>query len=256
MLNALSGIARTAGKMMLDYQNAAIHQKEGHYNFVTDADVAVQEYIQGALSALRPDAAFIGEEQDNARLTDAPAFIVDPIDGTLNFMRCRHMSAVSIGYLEGKQPLLGVIYNPYLDEMYTAERGKGAHCNHRAIHVSETPIENAMIALGTSPYDQELVKKTLRAAQEFLLRAGDLRRTGSAAIDLCDVACGRIDAFYELRLRPWDVAAGALLVSEAGGVFCSLGHDAPYFEDACGIVASNRRCAEEALRIVQEAAKC
>ena len=86
--------------MMLDYQNAAIHQKEGHYNFVTDADVAVQEYIQGALSALRPDAAFIGEEQDNARLTDAPAFIVDPIDGTLNFMRCRHMSAVSIGYLE------------------------------------------------------------------------------------------------------------------------------------------------------------
>ena len=251
MLTQITNLAREAGRMMLKYRDAAIHQKEGHFNFVTDADVAVQAFLKKELLSLLPDSRFFAEEQENAPLTDAPTFVVDPIDGTLNFMRCRNLSAVSIGLLEKKRPVLGVIYNPYADEMFSAEAGKGARLNGRAVHASKTPFENAMVCFGTSPYDADLVNRSIGAARQFLLRAGDLRRSGSAAIDLCDIACGRADVFFELRLRPWDVAAGSLIVGEAGGVFVSLGHDRPYYDDACGILACNRLCEEKAREILE-----
>ena len=252
MLSQIVSAAREAGRMMLKYRDAAIHPKEGHFNYVTDTDVAVQRFLQKELLSLLPGSRFFAEEQENEPLTDAPTFVVDPIDGTLNFMRHRNASAVSIGLLENKQPILGAVYNPYADEMFTAEKGKGACLNGRRITVSQTPFDQAMVSFGTSPYDAELAQRTMKAAAQFLLRAGDLRRSGSAAIDLCDVACGRSDIFFELRLRPWDVAAGSLLVKEAGGCFVSLGHDAPYYEDACGMLACNALCRREAMNILRE----
>ncbi len=253
MLSQIVSAAREAGRMMLEYRDAAIHQKEGHFNFVTDTDVAVQRYLQKELLSLLPDGRFFAEEQENDPLTDAPTFVVDPIDGTLNFMRHRNASAVSIGLLENKQPVMGVVYNPYADEMFTAEKGKGARLNEREIAVSQAPFDQAIVSIGTSPYDAELARGTMTAATQFLLRGGDLRRSGSAALDLCDVACGRSDIFFELRLRPWDVAAGSLLVTEAGGVFRSLGHDAPYYDDACGMLACNALCESAAMEVLGEA---
>ncbi len=253
MLAKVVSAAREAGRMMLEFRDAAIHQKEGHFNFVTDTDVAVQQFLQKELLSLLPGSRFFAEEQENEPLTEAPTFVVDPIDGTLNFMRHRNASAVSIGLLENKQPVVGVVYNPYADEMFTAEKGKGACLNGRRIAVSQTPFDQAMVSVGTSPYDAELARRTMSAATQFLLRGGDLRRSGSAAIDLCEVACGRSDIFFELRLRPWDVAAGSLLVTEAGGVFRSLGHDAPYYEDACGMLACNALCEDEAMNVLAEA---
>ena len=251
MLNQIIDLAREAGRIMLKYQDAAAHQKEGHFNFVTDADVTVQSYLKKELLFLVPGSRFFAEEQDNEPLTDAPTFVVDPIDGTLNFMRHRNMSAVSIGLLEGKQPVFGAVYQPYTDEMFSAEAGKGAYLNGRQITVSRTPFENAMVCFGTSPYDADLVNYSIDAARQFLLQAGDLRRSGSAALDLCDVACGRADVFFELRLRPWDVAAGSLIVQEAGGVFISLGHDRPYYGDASGILACNPLCEAKARQILE-----
>lgn len=249
---ALIAIAKEAGAMMRRSHDAAIHEKEGHYNFVTDADVAVQTYLKSALLTLCPDAHFYAEEQENEPLTDAPTFVVDPIDGTINYMRLRHMSAVSIGYLEGRQPVMAVVYNPYANELFYARKGRGAFLNGQPIRVSDLPYDMALVELGTSPYDAELAKQTMAAAGRFLSECGDLRRSGSAAIDLCGVACGRADIFFELRLRPWDVAAGALIVEEAGGRFISLGHDAPFFEAACGMLACNAACAADALRVLQE----
>lgn len=249
---ALMAIAKEAGAMMRRFHDAAIHQKEGHYNYVTDADVAVQDYLNSALLSLVPGACFFSEEQENAPLTDAPTFVVDPIDGTINFMRERSMSAVSIGYLEKKQPVMGVVYNPYANELFFAACGQGAWRNGERIHVSFLPYEKALVSFGTSPYDAELAAKSIAAAGKFLIECGDLRRTGSAAVDLCDVACGRAEFFFELRLRPWDVAAGALIVEEAGGQFFSLGHDAPCFSDACGMLASNACCAQKALNVLNE----
>ena len=249
---ALIAIAKEAGAMMRRSHDAAIHEKEGHYNFVTDTDVAVQAYLKSALLTLCPGARFYAEEQENEPLTDAPTFVVDPIDGTINYMRLRHMSAVSIGYLEGRQPVMAVVYNPYANELFYARKGRGAFLNGQPIRVSDLPYNMALVELGTSPYDAELAKQTMAAAGRFLSECGDLRRSGSAAIDLCGVACGRADIFIELRLRPWDVSAGALIVEEAGGRFISLGHDAPFFEAACGMLACNAACAADALRVLQE----
>ena len=254
MLNAIAALARQAGYMMLQYQNAAAHQKAGHFNFVTDADVAVQRFLQAELLSLLPGARFFAEEQENDPLTDASTFVVDPIDGTLNFMRHRGASAVSIGLLEKKRPVMGVVYNPFADECFTAEAGKGAFRNGAPIHASETAFENALVCFGTAPYDADLVQRTMAAAQQFLIRAGDLRRCGSAALDLCDVACGKADVFFELRLRPWDVAAGSLLVTEAGGRFYSLGHDAPYYDGPCGVLACCPKCGQAAMALLREAA--
>ena len=252
MIHQIEALARQAGKMMLSFRDAAIHQKEGHFNFVTDADVAVQQFLKEKLLSLLPSARFFAEEQENAPLTDGPTFVVDPIDGTLNFMRHRNASAVSIALLRDRQPQLGVIYNPYADELFAASRGGGAFLNSRPIRASQTPFENALVSFGTAPYDACLAPRTLAAAQRFLMEAGDLRRTGSAALDLCDVACGRSDIFFELRLRPWDVAAGSLLVTEAGGRYFSLGHDAPFYDDACGVLACGAPCAEKALQLLRE----
>ena len=249
---ALIAIAKEAGAMMRRSHDAAIHEKEGHYNFVTDTDVAVQAYLKSALLTLCPGARFYAEEQENEPLTDAPTFVVDPIDGTINYMRLRHMSAVSIGYLEGRQPVMAVVFNTYANELFYARKGRGAFLNGQPIRVSDLPYNMALVELGTSPYDAELAKQTMAAAGRFLSECGDLRRSGSAAIDLCGVACGRADIFFELRLRPWDVAAGALIVEEAGGRFISLGHDAPFFEAACGMLACNAACAADALRVLQE----
>ena len=250
MLDQIALSAKEAGRIILKSHHAAVHQKEGHFNFVTDADLAVQQHLKQALLSILPAARFFSEEQQNEPLTAAPTFVVDPIDGTLNFMRNRRASAISIGLLENKMPVLAVILNPYADELFAAEKGKGAFLNGAPIHVSEMPFENAMVSLGTSPYDAELAEKSMRCAAEFLKQAGDIRRSGSAALDLCDVACGRSDLFFELRLRPWDVAAGSLLVQEAGGNFYSLGHDRPYYDDACGILAANPRCSGKAMDIV------
>ena len=251
MLNQIIAIAREAGKIMLSFHNAATHRKEGHYNFVTDADVAVQQYLQKQLTALLPDSRFFAEEKDNEPLTGDLTFVVDPIDGTTNFMRGRNASAVSVALLKNKTPVFGAVYNPYADEMFSAEAGKGAFLNGQKIHVSAFGFENALVTMGTSPYDSTLAKRTLRAAETFLLEAGDLRRTGSAALDLCDVASGRTDIFFELVLQPWDVAAGSLLVKEAGGRFISLGHEAPYYDGPSGILAANPLCVDKALSVLK-----
>ena len=255
MIHQIEALARQAGKMMLSFRDAAIHQKEGHFNFVTDADVAVQQFLKKELLPLVPGSRFYAEEQENDLLTDDPTFIVDPIDGTLNFMRHRNASAVSICLAEHRQPRIGVVYNPYADEMFSAEKGKGAFLNGRPIHASNAGFDSAMVAFGTSPYDAELARRTMKAALRFLLEAGDLRRSGSACLDLCDVACGRADVFFELRLRPWDVAAGALMVWEAGGEYISLGRKTPWFEGPCGMLACNSKCLDQARNILEEEAK-
>ncbi len=251
MLRQLSHIAREAGQIMLSYHDAGVHQKEGHFNFVTDADVAVQRFLAGALQTLLPGARFFAEEQENEPLTDVGSFVVDPVDGPLNYMRWRRASVVSIALLKNRQPVLGVVCNPYARELFSAEANRGAKLNGKEIRVSNEPFERAMVSFGTSPYDSELAQKTLSAAARFLHDAGDLRRTGSAALDLCEVACGRTDVFFELRLRPWDVAAGSLIVREAGGHFVSLGRQAPYYESACGVLATNSRCFEAAMGILK-----
>lgn len=245
---------KEAGARIRDTHSSPVHEKEGHYNFVTDADVANQEFLREKLSALLPEACFFAEEQENAELTNEYTWVVDPIDGTLNFMRNRHFSCVSIGLLYNKQPVLGMVYNPFTDELFSAIRGEGAYCNGTPLHVTKNCFEKALTTIGTAPYNAELHQATIYCMGEFLTRGGDIRRTGSAALDLCDVACGRTDVFVELILSPWDFSAGALIVTEAGGVFeMPYNENGIFFGKPAAIFASNHAAHDKALEIVMQA---
>lgn len=218
MREKLMQIARTAGEFFSARSLSRIDQKEGHANFVTNIDREVEEYLQQALLSLVPGSQIIGEEKENGALTDAPTWIVDPVDGTTNLIHDYRCSAVSIALCENRSPVAGLIWQPYTQEMFYAEAGRGASLNGKEIHVSETPFDKALIAVGTAPYHAELAEKSIELALAFLHSCADIRRSGSAAVDLAYLAAGRLDAFFELTLKPWDYAAGSLIVREAGGV--------------------------------------
>lgn len=226
MLEKIIDIVHECGEIILgasDIRNK-IHQKEGKGNFVTDYDSKVQAALKEKLLALIPEAVFFGEEDDadQTQIGEGYAFIVDPIDGTSNFMRGYRASCISVALAQGGVPVMGVVYNPYMQETFYAQRGKGAFLNGEPIHTSDRTLEQGLILFGTAPYREELSLKSFEVAYRYFSRAEDLRRSGSAAIDLCALACGRAEFYFELVLCPWDYAAGALIVEEAGGIVSDL----------------------------------
>lgn len=242
MLEAISQIVRQAGQIILsahDIQNS-VSEKQGIGNFVTTYDVKVQNFLQEKLLALAPDAHFVGEEEDtHADVLTGLAFIVDPIDCTANFVRGMKHSAVSVGVAQDGILQMGVVYNPYRDELFSGKKGCGATCNGQPIHVSDRPLSEGVFCFGTAPYDRSLREHTFRIASRLMERMQDLRRFGSAALDLCDVACGRVDLGFECILQPWDYAAGALIVAEAGGIVTQLDGSPITLNRPCSIVSGN-----------------
>lgn len=218
----------------------AIQSKEGNANFVTSYDLRVQEKLQEGLAEIVPEACFIGEEGEQELFSEKGRFfIVDPIDGTTNFIKDYHMSCISVAYVEDGKVCFAVIYNPYLDELFCARRGEGAFCNGRQIHVSKQPLSNGIVLFGTSPYNEELAKKSFEIAYDYFCKALDIRRSGSAALDLCAIAAGRAELYFELLLSPWDYAAGSLIVEEAGGVITTVEGDLISLKHPCSILARN-----------------
>lgn len=249
MLRELEQIMRRVQPMFLNRDKIRVMEKNGHANYVTNVDLEIQEYLKKALLGMIPEAAFVGEEQKNEKLGEGLSWVVDPIDGTTNFLREWKFSAVSVALLENKIPILAGIYQPFTNELFTAEKNKGAFLNREKINVSQIPFERAVVGFGTSPYQPELAEKSLKLACDFLKHTADLRRTGSAALDLAYIACGRQDIFFELNLSPWDVAAGALLVEEAGGIFQMPLSEQIQFERSAAVLATNASCAKEALHL-------
>ncbi len=217
MIKEIEKTARLAGKLIIESAERGFTEK-GKGNFVTKCDLAVQNFIMERLSALLPDAAFMGEENGYDSVTGGKLFIVDPIDGTTNFIHgCNH-SCVSIAYAENGEPIIGVVYDPYRDEMFSAVRGSGAFLNGKKIQVTKSGLENSLVLFGSSPYYPELSQKTFDTLKAIFPFIADVRRTGSAALDICYIAAGRCDLFFEHILSPWDFAAGAVILTEAGGV--------------------------------------
>lgn len=242
LLNQITSLMKDCGKMILDADREALNTQEkgGHANFVTDYDKAVEEKLREGLKEILPEAAFIGEESDN-RKDGEYTFIVDPIDGTTNFIRDYKCSAISIALQHKGKTQLGLVYNPYLDELFTAVRGEGAKLNGWPIHVSNIDLPKAIIIFGTAPYCKDLHQKSLEIAGKYLEAGMDIRRSGSAALDLCSIACGRAELFFELELSPWDYAAGQLIVEEAGGNVTTFeGGELPY-DRKSSLLASNKK---------------
>lgn len=251
-----SVLARQAGTKLREFFAAGVATEyKGDVDLVTEADRAVEAYLQDALLTTFPAHGIYGEEGTRDRLDAEYRWYIDPLDGTTNFAHGFPHFAVSMGLEhrpEGLAPdhdgpiVAGIVYDPMRDEMFTAERGKGAFLNGKPIHVSRIPeLGEALVATGF-PSRKRHENPNIHFYQEFTLRSHGVRRAGSAALDLAYTACGRVDAYWEFNLNPWDTAAGFLLVEEAGGMI--TGFDGTYRKlDSKEIFASNQLLHHEML---------
>lgn len=244
MKEELYRILWEAGEIMLSAESirASVTDKEGPHNFVTRYDVAVQRLLRERLLALRPQAHFLGEEEE-ARddVAQGEAFIVDPIDGTTNFIHGFNTSAVSVAYLQNGQVVTAAVLDPYRREFFYAERGKGAFCNDRPLQVSGEDLKHSVVCAGTAPYYPEETARTFALAAKMLTVAVDLRRSGSAVLDLCQLARGAAGLFFETKLSPWDYAACSLLITEAGGVISQMDGAPLVFDRPISVLAGTPR---------------
>lgn len=206
------------------FDKANIEYKGSANNLVSYVDKEAERQLVVSLSSLVPEAGFITEEDTVEKHSDTLNWIIDPLDGTTNFIHGLPVYCVSVALVQGKQPLLGVIYEPNLDECFHAWQGGGAFCNGTEIRTSDAPsLEHSLIATGF-PYEVSgRINVYLTILQDFVRNSHGVRRFGAAAVDLAYVACGRFEGFYEFGLKSWDMAAGILLVEEAGGTATDFG---------------------------------
>ena len=229
MLHQLEGVVRRAGDIVREAHDIerATMEKHGAADLVTKYDVAVQGFLQRELLALLPEADFLGEEGDHTALTRPWTFIVDPIDGTTNFVRRLHYSDISVALAQDGQTQYAVVYDPFADELFSAQKDGGAFCNGLPIRVSERDMAHAVFLCGSTIYDRSLTEQNFSLIRQLYEKGLDFRRFGAAALDLCQVAAGRVEVFGECCLSPWVYAAGSLIITEAVGIVTDFTDTAP-----------------------------
>ena len=252
MLNKIIETVKESGKIVLSAHNQenAVTAKEGKKNFVTKYDVAVQDFLFNELGNVFPEAEFVGEEGANNFESTALRFIIDPIDGTTNFMQNMRCSCISVALCKENDVIAGVVYNPYTDEIFSAEKGKGAYLNGEKISVSNRPLSDGLALFGTSPYHPENTDETFALLRKVFDFCRDIRRSGSAAYDICLIACGRCEVFFEKELQPWDIAAGTLILREAGGVAMNYEGKEISFQKPEDVVFANPKAYEEFITLL------
>jgi myo-inositol-1(or 4)-monophosphatase len=245
--------AREAGSILLqDFGGPKNIVYKGEVDLVTDSDKRSEAVIVSRLRTRFPQHAIVAEEGGGNSAAEARySWHVDPLDGTTNFAHGYPCSAVSIALLEEGEPIVGVVLNPFSNELFSAMRGEGAYLNQKRIHVSTVEtLSTSLVATGF-PTHKVRTSTNIQYYWEFTLRTHGVRRDGSAALDLCSVASGRFEAFWEFGLRSWDTAAGMLLVREAGGAVTDLsGH--PYHPGDREILASNGRVHAEMQKVAAD----
>ena len=246
--------ARQAGSILTRYALSGFRvEYKNPINLVTEADHAAEQSVIDSIRSRYPSHNFLAEERGRIDHGSSPyVWIIDPLDGTTNFAHGFPAYCVSIGLEYQGQSVLGVIYDPTRDELFSATHGGGAHMNGHPIHVSKTALLDQSLLVTGFAYDiRETKRNNLDHFVRFALRAQGIRRTGSAALDLCYVAAGRFDGFWEVRLNPWDMAAGTVILREAGGEVTNFRGEAHslYGQE---LVASNGLIHEAMLTVIQE----
>ena len=247
LLQIVIDIAIKASGLMLT-DNFQITEKEGVSNIVTSSDIAVQEFLRSRLAGLLPDSGFLCEEEDEHDLSHEYVWIIDPIDGTANYARGIRECGICIGLRHGTSMELAVVYLPRTDELFAAQRGKGACLHHPQtgkpscrLRVSERPFSDSIMFTALSLYHKEYARIGSKVIYEVFMQCNDIRRFGSAASELCYLAKGVCELFFEYILSPWDFAADSLILEEAGGVLCDLeGHPLDHTKPS-GILAANNK---------------
>lgn len=204
-----------------------VDEKGDKTNLVTQYDKAIQEELSKTLLELFreefPDIKVIGEEgTGNKAIPDSDCFIIDPIDGTTNFIHNYLHSAISVAFVKGGSLEAGVVFDVDKNLLFSAEKNCGAFLNGKKISVSNTHLDHALVQFGTSPYNREYTERTFDITKKVYEKVIDIRRSGSAALDICYVASGKADLYFEMNTYPWDWAAASLILKEAGGVISNM----------------------------------
>ena len=250
MLRKIEEVLRRGGDILLNAENIRTEEKSGRADLVTQFDKEIQSFLEAELLKICPEAGFLGEEDEHLHLENDLIFIVDPIDGTTNFTRDFRHSCISVALEKSGETHWGAVYNPYLDEMFSAEKDKGAFLNGKPISASNNDLDHAIVLFGSAPYNHELASKSFAAAQALFERGLDVRRTASAALDLCYIAAGRADVYFEYIISPWDHAAGHLIAREAGAIVTQFDGSNVSNREKCPIMAANALCYDEAREII------
>lgn len=216
-----------------------VDEKESPCNIVTSADLSIQHFLEEALCALLPGSAVFGEEGCNQSAEGEYLWIVDPIDGTTNFSRGLPECCISVCLLHQNTPVLGIVHSPSLNQTFSAIRGKGAYCNGKSIHVSNRPFREGLLCTAMSLYRKEFAPACLAVISEAYESCNDIRRIGTCALELCYLASGACDLYFEFRVFPWDYAGAALILEESGGIICGANGEALTFDRATPIIAAN-----------------
>ena len=249
MLNVAVKAARRAGNVIQRASNnidAIRIERKKHNDFVSEVDRAAEQSIIESILEAYPKHAILAEESGARGIGESEyEWIIDPIDGTTNFIHGHPQYCVSIALAHKGQIQQGVIYDPNRNDLFTASRGVGAFLNDRRIRVSKRTLMNeCVISTGFPVTDQSYIDTYLAMLKEVVGKTAGVRREGSAALDLCNVACGRVDGFWEFNLKPWDIAAGSLLVQEAGGIVTDMKGEQEWFESGDIVAASPKVLAQ------------
>lgn len=254
LLETAMHAAKQAGALLSRYaRNGFQITHKSQIDLVTEADHAAEQCVIDVIRASYPDHCFLAEERGRIDHSSSPyLWIIDPLDGTTNFAHGFPAYCVSIGLEYNAQCVLGVVYDPTRDELFSATSGGGTRINGQTIRVSQTALlDQALLVTGFAYNIRETPNNNLDHFARFALRTQGLRRTGSAALDLCYVAAGRFDGFWEVQLNPWDMAAGVVILREAGGRITNLRGESHslYGQE---LVASNGLIHEAMLSVIQE----
>jgi myo-inositol-1(or 4)-monophosphatase len=246
--------SREAGGILESYRKSGFRvQHKNSINLVTDADHAAEQCVIDRLRQQFPTHRFLAEERGRVEENASPfLWVIDPLDGTTNFAHGYPVYCVSIGLEVEGQVVLGVVFDPSRDELFTATHGGGAYLNGTPLHVTATAsLDHSLLVTGFAYDIRETKRNNLDYFASFALKSQGMRRTGSAALDLSYVAAGRFDGFWEVTLHPWDMAAGSVIVREAGGLVTNfLGQDLSIYGQE--LVASNGHIHKAMLQVLNE----
>jgi myo-inositol-1(or 4)-monophosphatase len=254
MLDTVIEAAQRAGKLLRESRDKelTVERKSSLIDLVTQVDTEAEKLIVEIIRARYPDHEILGEEGGKSGNSSEYRWIIDPLDGTINFTHGLPIYCVSIGVEYRKELIAGAVYDPNTNELYTAERGKGAYLNGRPIRVSATDKLIESLLITGFPYNIHKNPDILiERFVDFLMKGQAVRRLGSAAIDLCYVAAGRADGFWESSIQPWDVAAGILLIEEAGGRVTDF-RGGSVDLDRPNVLATNGRIHDEMLLVLEK----